>query len=134
MKFLNLFIYLCFCCLILNAQHKDIVIPQKVRAAFNSAYPNATAIKWEKEKKDYEAGFMLGAKHLSVLYTAAGELKEIETRITEKDLPEAARKLALSKGTIKEAAKIQTAIGQIKYEAEVNGKDLLFDEKGNMIQ
>jgi hypothetical protein len=34
--------------------------------------------------------------------------------------------------TIKETAKSQKANGEINYEAEVNGKDLIFDSKGTL--
>jgi hypothetical protein len=36
--------------------------------------------------------------------------------------------------TIKEAARITDANGKTTYEAEVRGKDLIFDEKGNYLK
>lgn len=107
-------------------------VPAEVKGAFAKLYPGVKA-NWEIEKQDYEAGFTLNGKATSVVYTAKGVLMETETAIKSNELP--AVILAKLKGNkIAEAAKITKADGSIRYEAEVNGKDLLFDLSGNPVK
>jgi len=107
-------------------------VPVEVKSAFAKLYPGVKA-NWEIEKQDYEAGFTLNGKATSVVYTAKGVLLETETAIKPNELP--AVILAKLKGNkIAEAAKITKADGSIRYEAEVNGKDLLFDLSGNPVK
>lgn len=108
-------------------------VPANVEAEFTKKYPNATKVKWEKEEGNYESSFRMGKKVMSVVYTPGGKLTETETKITVAELPKQAQTYAGKKGTIKEAAKIEMANGTIRYEAEVKGKDLIFDDKGNFV-
>jgi hypothetical protein len=119
----------CTCSNVASAQQKTIV-PASVKLAFANAYPGATKVKWEKEDGLYEASFHYKNDEMSVLYTQQGAVSETETAIAIKELPPAALKYASSKGKIKDAAKIVSPNGNVQYEAEVNGKDLLFDSKG----
>lgn len=109
-------------------------VPSIVKTTFSKKYPTATKIKWEKEGKKYETSFLLNGKDMSVLFDANGEIEETETKIAVSELPRKAQSYAISKGTIKEAAKIVASNGKVKYEAEVKGKDLIFDEKGNFLE
>ena len=70
---------------------------------------------------------------MSVPFSEDGTLEETETAISKNNLPAKALKFALSKGKVKEAAKIVRADWTLIYEAEVNGKDLLFDKDGNIL-
>lgn len=107
-------------------------VPVEVKSAFAKLYLGVKA-NWEMEKQDYEAGFTLNGKATSVVYTAKGVLLETETAIKPNELP--AVILAKLKGSkIAEAAKIIKADGSIRYEAEVKGKDLLFDLSGNPVK
>ncbi len=108
--------------------------PANAKANFSKSYPTATKVKWEKEHGKYEVSFMQNGKEMSVLYNASGAVEETETKIAVSDLPAKSKTYAMSKGRIKEAAKIVTSDGRVKYEAEVNGKDLIFDEKGNFYE
>ncbi|NDC41444.1 MAG: hypothetical protein EBZ77_07840 [Chitinophagia bacterium] len=108
-------------------------IPDAVTRAFNKLYPNANRTKWQPEDRKYEASFELNDKKMSVLFSEDGTLEETETAISKNNLPAKALKFALSKGKVKEAAKIVRADGTLIYEAEVNGKDLLFDKDGNIL-
>lgn len=111
-------------------------VPAAVRNAFAKAYPGQ-AVKWEKEGNKYEAGFKQNGADISVLYTAGGEMTESETDIKANALPAAVISYVKSnrKGKeIKEAAKITTAAGVVTYEAEVDGKDLIFDDKGKFLK
>ena len=71
---------------------------------------------------------------MSVLFNEDGTKDAVEVSIAIDELPEAAKKYATAKGVIKDAAKITKADKSIQYEAEVNGKDLLFDEQGKPLQ
>jgi len=113
---------------------KNVDAPANLKAAFTKAYPGATKVKWEKEENVYEVAFDYKSHEMSVTYNADGSVAETETEIAVKDLPAAARKYAEAKGKIKEAAKIVLANGAIQYEAELKGKDLIFDEMGNFLK
>ncbi|MBS1586095.1 MAG: PepSY-like domain-containing protein [Bacteroidetes bacterium] len=108
-------------------------VPQTVKAAFSKDYAKATNVKWDKEGNRYEAAFHFNDHSMSVLYDDKGRVTETETAIAIDALPKAAKQYALSKGTIKDAAKIVAANGTVRYEAEVNHKDLIFDEKGTFV-
>lgn len=112
-------------------------VPQAIKTAFQKAYPTAREIKWEKENGNYEAEFDYNKNEYSVLYDANGQLLETEMEIEINQLPPAAVKYVEEhyKGQkIKEAAKITDAKGNITYEAEIKGADLIFDNKGNFIK
>ncbi len=114
------------------AQHAGI--PHAATAAFTKSYPGAQKVKWDKENKQYEASFLYQHQNLSVLYNAGGSVVETEVKIPVDELPAAVRRQAMAKGRIKEAARITRASGQLFYEAEVKGKDLLYDSNGNFLQ
>ena len=105
-------------------------IPSAVSATFKKQYPSATNVKWEEERGKYEVSFHQGKDKMSVLYSSSGVAEETETEIPTAALPAKALTYASAKGKIKEAARIVLANGSIIYEAEVDHKDLLFDEKG----
>jgi len=112
-------------------------VPPVVKASFAKAYPAAKTVKWEKEKGDFEAGFKQGGNEISAIFKADGTQLESELEIKIISLPAPA--LAYVKqnykgAAIKEAAKITKANGEVNYEAEVKGKDLLFDSTGKFIK
>ena len=110
----------------------SLKVPAAVSAAFKKSHP-AVKVKWEMEQANYEAGFILNGKETSEVYTPGGTLLETESAIKSSELP--ATVLAKLKGMkIGEAAKITKADGTIHYEAEVKGKDLLFDANGNTVK
>ncbi len=121
-----------------NAQkiaNKDV--PSVVKSALQKNYPNATHVKWEKEKDNYEAGFEMIKEDYSVLFDASGKIVETEIEINATTLPAniltyVAQNFPGKK--IKEAAKITDSKGMITYEAEVDGTDLLFDRSGTFLK
>jgi hypothetical protein len=110
-------------------------VPALVKAAFAKQHPG-TSVKWEMENGKYEAGFKDKGTTTSVLYTADGTMTESETDIKIADLPKAVMDYVKAhyKGKIKEGAKITTAAGVVTYEAEVDGKDVIFDSTGKFIK
>ena len=111
-------------------------VPAAVKASFEKNYPGSSA-EWEKENGKYEANFKKDAVTMSALFEANGTFAESEMDIKVADLP--AGVLAYVKEhykgkTIKEGAKITKADGTVNYEAEVAGKDVIFDANGKFIK
>ncbi len=110
----------------------DAKVPAAVKTAFTKNHPGVKA-KWEMEKQNYEAEFILKGIETSEVYVASGSLVETEVSIKPSEFPAAV--MAKLKGVkISEGAKITKADGTVQYEAEVKGKDLLFDAKGNPVK
>lgn len=111
-------------------------IPASAKSAFAKLHPQATSVKWDKEDGDYEASFKENGKSMSVVMNGKGTLKETETDIAVSELPASVRDYVAKQmpgKKIKEAAIIVDASGK-KYEAEVGGKDLLFDMAGKPLK
>jgi hypothetical protein len=112
-------------------------VPATVKSAFAKAYPSVKTVKWEKEKGNFEAGFKQGSNEMSAVFKADGTQVESEMGINTATLPATVIvyvKQHYKGAAIKEAAKITKANGEVNYEAEVKGKDLLFDSAGKFIK
>lgn len=110
--------------------------PATVKNAFTKSFPGVTVKKWDKEDGKYEANFVKDGKSMSATFTAEGNLEETETDIKVVELPSAIADYIKSnyKGaTLKEAGMIVRGT-QKMYEAEVKGKDLLFDMQGKFLK
>ncbi len=121
-----------------NAQKvSEKEVPAVVKSALQKDYPNVKKVKWEKEKGNYEAGFEVKENDYSVLIDASGNIIETEVEINIDALP-ANIKSYITKNypgkKIKEAAKITDNKGVVTYEAEVNDKDLIFDDSGKFLK
>jgi len=112
----------------LGTQAQEIVVPDVVKSALTNAYPKAKDVEWDKEGKDFEASFENGKEELSVVFDAKGKILETEKEIEFSTLPDTI-KMALKGKKVSEAA-IITKNGKTFYEAEVGGKDLIFDTQG----
>lgn len=113
----------------------QIKVPAAVKSSFQKEYPGVK-VKWEKEGLNYEAGFKQKGHEMSVIYSPNGTPTEKEVEIPVSELPKAVRDYVSQnyKGAkIKEAAKITKSNGAVQYEAEINGKDVLFTPEGNLI-
>lgn len=108
-------------------------VPNAVKTAFSKAHANVSKADWSKESENFEAEFSLNGKEASELYSVNGAFLESEVEIKASELPTAI-KLKLKNQKITETAKITKANGTIIYEAEVKGKDLLFDINGNSVK
>ena len=124
-----------------NPQHllgqvDNLSVPEPVLKAFRKQFPGVNP-KWEKEGNSFEANFKYTNTEMSVVYLPDGSLVETELEIFKDELPAsviAYVKRHYKNAEIKEAAKITKAGGEVNYEAEVKGKDLLFDASGNFIK
>ena len=124
-------------CLAIAAFAQKPDAPAAAKAAFAKAYPGMSKAVWENEGGNYEVSFENGGKKMSVLYDAKGVLKESEVSIQVSGLPAAVITYMNQhyKGiNIKGAAKITKPDGSIQYEAELKGKDVLFDSTGKFIK
>ena len=111
-------------------------VPEIVSKSLLSKYPNAKNIKWDKEENNYEASFENNKIENSVLFSANGKIIETEVEINTAQLPKSILNYIgknYKDQKVKEAAKIISEKGIITYEAEIQGKDLFFDENGKLL-
>lgn len=115
---------------------KESKVPAAAKAAFNKQYPN-TAAQWEKEKDKFEVNFKKDGKAMSAVIDKQGAIVETETDISVTELPDNVQSYLKSHypgAKVKEAARIVKAGGEVNYEGEVNGKDVIFDADGKFIK
>lgn len=133
-------VLLCLLSFTAGAQKKIMAakVPASVKASFAKAFPDVKTTKWEAEKDGgYEVAFMQDGTEMTATFDASGVLEERETKMPVSKLPAMATTYIREhyKGAkIKEAAMLKMADGSTNYEAEVNGMDLIFDEKGNYLK
>jgi len=116
---------------------KEADVPTAVKDAFKKAYTNTNEVKWEKEGENFEAEFEVGETDQSVVFDATGQVIETEVEIKVDELPSGVKDYVAKnyKDTkIKEATKITDSKGTVTYEAEIKGKDLIFDTTGKFIK
>ena len=117
---------------------KEKDVPAAVKAALSKKYPDAKKVSWEKEKGNFEANW--GGKSgedNSAVFTPASAFVELVQAIPISQLPPSVAVYVKQhyKGmAIKEAGKVTDASGKHMFEAEIKGKDLIFDEKGVFIK
>lgn len=113
-------------------------VPAAVKHCLAKKYPNAKKVTWEKEKGNFEANW--GGKSgedTSVTFTPKGEFVEEVDAMPVTQLPAAVFEYIKTnyKGAkVKEAGRVTNAAGKKMFEAEIKGKDLLFDENGKFIK
>ncbi len=113
-------------------------VPASVKVTLLKKYPDAAKVTWEKEKGNYEANW--GGKSgedMSVQFTPNGTFVEQVVAIPVNELPigvAAYVKQHYQGVKITEAGKVTDAKGTLMYEAEVKGKDLVFDQKGSFLK
>lgn len=112
-------------------------IPTVVKDALKKSFPTVQNEKWEKENQNYESEFILNKEEMSALFSSEGQLLESEVEIALGELPASIGNYVsqhLSGKKIKEASKITDANGNVSFEAEVGGKDYIFDASGNLLK
>jgi len=113
-------------------------VPANVKAELAKKYPNVAKVSWEKEKGNYEANW--GGKSgedTSVQFTPAGVFVEEMNAIAITALPATVApyiKAHYKGAKIKEAGRVTDAAGNKMFEAEIKGKDLIFDSEGKFIK
>ena len=119
---------------------KEKDVPATVKTAFTKKYPQAkdNKVSWEKEKGNYEANW--GGKSgedNSAVFTPSANFVELVQAIPISQLPASVApyiKQHYKGAKINEAGKVTDASGKHMFEAEIKGKDLIFDEKGVFIK
>ena len=117
---------------------KSSDVPTTVKEACMKRFPTATKISWEKENGNYEANW--GGKSgedNAAMFTPAAVFIEIVKAIAISDLPASVAvyiKEHENGATIREAGLVTDANGIETYEAEIKGKDLIFDKSGKFIK
>lgn len=112
-------------------------VPAAVKAAFSNSYPSVKDVDWSKDGINFEAEYDSKQGDMSVTYSIDGRLIETEMEIPKSSLPQSIMdyvKKNYNEDEVKEASKITDAKGVVTYEAEVKGKDLIFDLNGNFIK
>ena len=122
-----------------NAQSiKADKVPASVKSALQKKYADAKDVQWEKEKGNYEANWGgMTREDTSATFSPAGAFIELIAAIPMSQLPNSVVPYVKShyKGiTIKNAGKGKDAKGTLFYEAEIKGKDLIFNENGDFIK
>jgi Putative beta-lactamase-inhibitor-like, PepSY-like len=112
-------------------------VPATVKSALMAQCPDAKGVTWEKEKGNFEANWGGASKEdNSVLFTPGGSFVEMVVATPVASLPPAISAYVRKHyptSKITEAGKITWPGGRSGYEAEVKGKDLVFDEQGNFV-
>ncbi|MEP7079601.1 MAG: PepSY-like domain-containing protein [Ginsengibacter sp.] len=119
-----------------NSSRLNAVVPQVVIESFSKDYSGINA-KWDKENANYEANFKKNGKSISVLYDATGTKLETEEDIPVTSLLQSVHDYVASHYNgkkIQEAAIITRPNGEVNFEAEVDGMDLLFTKQGQFIK
>src|SRR5450755_566705 len=115
-----------------DLKSKDV--PEAVKTAFAQKYPDTKKVSWEKEKGNFEANW--GGKSgedNSVVFTPSANFVEIVVAIPINQFPASVAPYVNKNYhgvKITEAGKVTNAAGKQMYEAEIKGKDLIFDEHG----
>ena len=121
----------------MNAQKiKESEVPAAVKTSFDKNFSGQTA-KWEKEDGNFEAGFKKDGKNMSATFKPDGTFLETEIAIKESEFPTGVMdyiKTNYKGKKIKESAKITSAANTVTYEAEIEGKDVIFDSNGKFIK
>ncbi len=121
----------------MNAQKiKESEVPAVVKMSFEKNFSGQTA-KWEKEDGNFEAGFKKDGKNTSATFKPDGTFLETEIAIKESELPAGILdyiKTNYKGKKIKESSKITSAANTVTYEAEIEGKDVIFDSNGKFIK
>ncbi len=111
-------------------------VPAAVLKSFQTKFPSIKKAKWEIENGNYEAEYDENKIEHSALFKADGTLIETEIEIAVNQLPKTITDYVaknMNGKKIKEASIITEVGGKKKYEAEVGGKDYLFDENGTFL-
>jgi len=130
--------FLCFAGASLSVSAQKVnesKVPVSVKETFTKGYPS-TAGKWIKEDGNFEVSFNKDTKKMTLVINSNGSLIQTEYAIKMDELPKGAIEYLDSnyKGVkITEMAHILKPSGEIQFEAEVKGKDILFDNNGNFL-
>jgi len=118
-----------------DEQKEDIIPPEIVAKVFAEKDPE-TVVTWVKEGNNFEANFEYQENEMSAIYDANGSLIETEVEIEVNALPKAILDYMKKnyQEAIEEAAKVTKPNGEVFYEAELKGTDIVFNADGNFLK
>lgn len=113
-------------------------VSQEAKAALAKKYPQANHVKWEKENGNFEANWGgASGEDNSIQFSPSGNFVGMELAIKVNELPSSILgyvKTHYPGYAIKVAGKITDDQGKLTFEAEVKGKDLIFDSQGKYLR
>ncbi len=118
-----------------NAQAVQTV-PKAVQEKFDSLFPNATAVKWEKKGVDYQASFTSGINSMKALFAKNGIFIQKVLYISVEALPQATKTYIVTHypgKKVSSASKVTKMGGTMVYKVIVGGKEITFDSGGNFM-
>ena len=138
MKTLLSFVVIVFVAGCANAQKmKEAEVPSAAVSAFHKMYSTVKDYVWYNEDGNYEAEYKEGKMEAAVSFDKNGNLVETEKEIAVNALPSGIADYVSKNyagATIKEASEITDANGVKTYEAEIKGKDVVFDANGKFLK
>lgn len=118
-----------------NAQVVQTV-PKAVQEKFNTLFPDATAVKWEKKGVDYQASFKSGMNSMKALFAKNGIFIQKEMSIPVGSLPAVAKtyiETHYAGKKVSSASRVTKMGGTVMYKAIVGGKEITFDSGGKYV-
>lgn len=113
-------------------------VPSVVVNAFQSKFPNADDVDWEKEGKLFKVDFEIGSRDHDLWIDNSGNIKKHKEELNKSDLPAAVAekiKNEFKEYSIDDVDKIE-ADGKVSYLVELDGKDgdrdVSFSEDGTV--
>lgn len=121
----------------------ELQVPQAIQNAFNTQFPLAKQVKWEKESSDvFEAEFKDSGKKMSANFDVNGAWLETETEIKVADLPQMVKDAIAQSFVgfkIEEAETVEKPETSLAYEVELENDqtdeeiEAVFDANGNLL-
>jgi hypothetical protein len=112
-------------------------VPTIVTSTLLQFYPNATNIVWQDDQGYYTAAFQNNNAATKLLLDLKGNLVQTSVHISSSVLPASATQyisVNYSGHTVTDAEKLTTFNHSTRYEAVVDGKDLVFDGSGGFLR
>lgn len=119
-----------FTLLIIGSAAAQESVPSAVSENFQSAFPNATDVEWEREDNNlYEVEFDINGMENEITFDAQGNIVEQEAEVAEADIPAEVRNTLDTQfqGRTIDHIEKEEKNGQVVYYIEL--EDGLFDDK-----
>jgi len=114
-------------------------VPQAVIAAFRKSNPTVSNPEWKMDKSNYQARYVFDKRQRLVTYSKTGTPVVHDSKVAIAALPPGV-KVYLDKNfpghsdELDKVIKITKPDGVVNYDIEIDGKDLIFDDKGKYLK
>ncbi|QNF31205.1 PepSY-like domain-containing protein (plasmid) [Adhaeribacter swui] len=114
-------------------------VPKQIVAAFQKIHPEANITQWNDESPIWEAKYKNSQEIGAVSFNPKGEVVETELEIDDSQLTNQTAILEYihskyPKEEMQSIEKITKQDGNITYEIQITGKELVFDSQGNFLE